>query len=433
MASYLKIKNKGLVEVEAFSLVGASTKRNDSNKIGMFGSGNKYAIAYLMRNGYDVQIYSGSKEIVLSTVKKQFSNQAFDVITINGESTSITTEMGIKWTLWQSIRELYSNALDEGLLEFDIVDRVDNEDSGNNTSIYVSVNYDLQHLYNNIGDYFAIDKKVLFENKYGKIYQKQSPSTNIYRKGIRVYDTKEESLFDYDLHNVSINESRIVEYHWDMMQQVAKLIYSCDNEYVIQTILQKSGSGDYFENRISDSIVSTYATELNEKWKEVLQDKKIAPSNLAGWLDKEELLKTNIVNSRLYNDIISRFGDSFKSDSFRASSRGVPYKTTTINALQSDTLQSVLNFFKDVNFEIPYAVDVVKFMDSNTHGTIDSNSETILIGVNALDNGKQWVANVIIEELIHLKYDAPDETRKFQDSVINEFINYMKETNTFNL
>jgi hypothetical protein len=34
---YIKIKNNGLIEAQALYLVGASTKRNDSTKIGQFG------------------------------------------------------------------------------------------------------------------------------------------------------------------------------------------------------------------------------------------------------------------------------------------------------------------------------------------------------------------------------------------------------------
>ena len=64
---YLKITNKNEVQIEAFTLVGASTKREDSSKIGMFGSGNKYALSYLVRNNYDLKIFSGRREFVIKT------------------------------------------------------------------------------------------------------------------------------------------------------------------------------------------------------------------------------------------------------------------------------------------------------------------------------------------------------------------------------
>lgn len=53
--NYLKISNKGLLDVEALTLLGASSKRGDNTKIGMFGSGNKFSLAYLLRNNYNIK------------------------------------------------------------------------------------------------------------------------------------------------------------------------------------------------------------------------------------------------------------------------------------------------------------------------------------------------------------------------------------------
>jgi len=113
---YLKITNKGNVVPEAFSLVGASTKRGNNSKIGMFGSGNKYSISYLTRKQYDFRIFTGKKEIVFTTVQRKLGEETFNVICINDKETSITSEIGHHWTLWQAIRELYSNAMDEGMV-----------------------------------------------------------------------------------------------------------------------------------------------------------------------------------------------------------------------------------------------------------------------------------------------------------------------------
>ena len=52
--NYLKIRSKGKIDIEALSLLGASSKRGDETKIGQFGSGNKFAIAYLLRNNYEI-------------------------------------------------------------------------------------------------------------------------------------------------------------------------------------------------------------------------------------------------------------------------------------------------------------------------------------------------------------------------------------------
>jgi len=60
---YLKIQSKGEIETEALSLMGASTKKEDFNTIGKYGSGGKYSISSLIRNGIDFKIFSGEKTL----------------------------------------------------------------------------------------------------------------------------------------------------------------------------------------------------------------------------------------------------------------------------------------------------------------------------------------------------------------------------------
>lgn len=58
MKKFLEIKSKGKIDVQAFSLIGASSKRNDNSKIGMYGSGNKYAISTLLRKEIENAVFN---------------------------------------------------------------------------------------------------------------------------------------------------------------------------------------------------------------------------------------------------------------------------------------------------------------------------------------------------------------------------------------
>src|SRR5690606_23195208 len=102
-------------DVNAFTLIGATTKRDDNTKIGLYGSGNKYAISALIRNNIDFRVFSGDNEIRFSTKETTFRDKNFSIITINGKDTSLTTNMGGEdWDdPFAPIREIYSNALDE--------------------------------------------------------------------------------------------------------------------------------------------------------------------------------------------------------------------------------------------------------------------------------------------------------------------------------
>ena len=111
---YIKIENKGEIDVNAFRLLGATNKRGNDEMIGYFGSGLKYAIATLLKHNIPFHVFSGLKEIKITTVRENFRGQDIDIIEINGVKTSLTTDMGPSWKPWYAIREIYCNAIDEG-------------------------------------------------------------------------------------------------------------------------------------------------------------------------------------------------------------------------------------------------------------------------------------------------------------------------------
>lgn len=425
---YLKISNKGQVEAQAFTLLGASTKLGSEGKIGMFGSGNKYALAYLLRNNFNVIMFSGTEEITVGTTKKQFRENSFDVITINGGETSITTQSGPKWELWQAIRELYSNALDEGVIDFKLTETVDG--SENETSIYVEAKPELVEFFSNIDNYFAMTKTTLYQNEVGKIYRKNNQETLIYRKGIKCYETTEKSLFDYDFNEIGINESRLVESTWRMYEMISKMLYSTDNAEIIRKFYSELNK-EMLETKCFGSFVSRNFELLSDKWLQELPNQYFAPEGLQMFMDEQEIEKTYFLPMSMFKDFQNRFGEERICPSMRKNVGGVFYKAHEMSNLEQAMLDDVIYFFKETNFNIDYPIEVVKFDNVHVHGkAIDGK---ILLSSAAFDKGKEWVANVIIEEQIHLKYDVKDETRDFQNAVIGELIIALKKAYSFNL
>jgi hypothetical protein len=111
---YLKIQNDGVLDIRLVALMGGTTKANDKFKIGQFGTGLKYTLAFLFRNNLDFKIFAGNDEINIYTENETIKEDLFEIICINGNRTSITTKMGAEWSAWMIIRELWCNALDEG-------------------------------------------------------------------------------------------------------------------------------------------------------------------------------------------------------------------------------------------------------------------------------------------------------------------------------
>jgi hypothetical protein len=88
---YLKIQNNGELDIRLIALMGGTTKSNDEFKIGQFGTGLKYTLAYLYRNNLAFKIFVGEQEVKVHIETEDIGGEIFEIICINGHRTSITT------------------------------------------------------------------------------------------------------------------------------------------------------------------------------------------------------------------------------------------------------------------------------------------------------------------------------------------------------
>jgi len=426
----LRIVNQGLIDPQALSLLGASTKRGDEAKIGMFGSGNKYALAYFLRNG-SVEVYSGTKKVPIEVRTEIFREKEFGVVYINNERTSITTEFGMEWKFWQATREIYSNALDEGGATIALVDKMNPKEG--ETHFYIATNQDdIQSFVEEFDMYFNDKRKPLFSNHIGTIYEKSvSKNLVLYRKGIRCYDSPKRSIFDYNIDNIRINESRTIAYWWEVDEKVWSLIFSCTNEIMIERLLRNIFDGDLYEGEIGS--IATLPNNHSEEFVKVVQRLRLCPRSFYTLLPEEEKETYIFIPNKLFDNLLPYVHEDNLPRGMRTSKDGKSYKEFEMDALQNMTIKKALEFFRETGLSIPYDVKVAVFENKKIFGIAEPKTTTIFISDLCISKGVNEVVNTIIEEYIHLKYGCSDETRAFQTAAITEFVDYMKRKSAYAL
>lgn len=285
MKRFLKITNDGLIEQEDLFLIGSSTKRDDSSKIGQYGSGNKFALAYFLRKDIMPLVYRGKEKLDLDFEVVLHRDSPIRVLTIGGHKTSITEGMGeLDWTAWMALREVISNAIDEGGMK--LTTEINPSDFGEEgkTNYYIPLNQEISNIIINYNNYFAFDMTPDYNNKVASIYFKEPISkdedgnnvygeTIIYRKGIRCADNYRYSQlpFHINFHDIRINESRIAEDY--------------NITYAMRDFLDAVDNSDLFLKLLKAMPLDLHSNIVNGEQKELFKvldesDVKFAPEFL---------------------------------------------------------------------------------------------------------------------------------------------------------
>jgi hypothetical protein len=427
---HLRIQNTGEVQEQAFTLLGASTKRNQNGKIGMFGSGNKYALAYFMRNNYDVKIFSGEQEIKIGKKPTIFGGMEFNILTVNGKETSITDSSGPDWLLWHSIREIYSNALDEGEIGFDVVNGFVPE--AGKTQIYIELTDAVKTFIDNIRFYFSFDTTFVFKNTSGRILEKTGDKINLFRKGIRALDTETKSLYDYDIESIDINESRVLKYDSHGKSAIWQLICQCDSVHVLKNIL-KNIHNDVFENNEYLGYWTQYDSPFSEAWDKAIEGHFVAPKDIGGLVDDKIKSKTYFVPNVLYKRLIAKYGREISAIQFRDGA--CPFQEIEQDGFIQNTISKVVEFFDECSFPVEYDIEAVKMIHSRTSSSnrkyVHFEGRKVLIDISLFEDGLNRVAQGYIQGMALIKAEENNTSNGIE--TINALLVYMKKRNSINL
>jgi hypothetical protein len=218
---WVMFQNGGEADFYALFFVGYTDKANDPASIGMFGSGFKLAITSALRLGTKILLFIGRDKVTVQTASREVKGETVEQLVFVCERHDGTTEeFGTNLTLgygakdwkshWGIYREMLANCRDADPRGYEVVYGVDPKGLDGYTRVFVEGTEEILDIYRNADYYFKEERHATFTCDLGRIYPKVAPEgeTYFYCKGMYVLSTPDASLYDLDLYNMPINESR---------------------------------------------------------------------------------------------------------------------------------------------------------------------------------------------------------------------------------
>jgi len=435
MDDYLRITSRGEIDKAGFTLMGASVKKTDE-PIGAFGSGLKYSITALLRLGIKFRVFSGVNEILFTTEKRLFRDKEFDVVVIDGETTSLTTEMGEgvsnDWNdAFPIFREIYSNAIDEGDARMLVTSNVIG--LANYTSFYIQYTGNFVDMFVKFNEYFSFETKPLVDFKVNdypafniKILPKGVNNTaRIFRKGILAFSDNgtTKSLYNYDLDAVKINESRVITNIHKVKSRIGVAWASCPDISLFIDYVNglKGGNAGTFEHDCMPSKWDTPSIHIDVKnW--LLKQKFIAVEHLI-LLNEPVDSSWTIMPLEWIKYYLKYLPELIV---YGINSRGVFFTEKAPSTQLFDKVQEALDILKRTSYKDSVKDVVIKYVRFDENSTKALAEEgAVYLSITLQHESVDHIAKIIIEEIEHLATGYEDSTRAFQNHWIKLFYNQL--------
>lgn len=375
--------NDGVLDLDTIRVMGASIKGEGA--IGFFGTGLKFAIATLLRTGHDISIQIEGEFHSISSRSKLIRGQEFQVVCLDGEELGYTTELGKNWEPWQAYRELASNNRDErnGIVtpaglhdDFDTVIMV----SGDG----------IERAYAERHTIFT-EAPVLYST--GDIEIRQGANKRMFYRGIRVAEIgNAEALYTYNiLTKQDLTEDRTLAQPYYAGVFIAQAFLQCTDEDIIESaVLAEKGT---MEQGISWTQYGTPG---------------------ATWM---RVVERNRESAKLSSQAREHWYVCEKDKSKTV-------RTMVMDAEDKRMLAEARKIAKMV--DKAYREDAIYFVeDLGAHVLGRVIRGEVMISRGAFQS-TELLAGTLLEEYFHLHLGHYDESRAFQNFLINRMIDLAK-------
>lgn len=387
----LYFSNPGEIDVRCITTMGVNVKQSGS--IGYFGTGLKYAIAVLLREGQEVTIWSGTTMHSFTTAKEEIKGKSFEFIymqSLEGEEIrqlGFTTDLGRNWTLEHAYREIYCNCKDEhGLPE------VAEHGTGlarvctGWTSIRLAGEAIWQQHQQRRSLILDPGRKPIWSSDSLEIYH--GSSNRLYYRGIAAQDGEKRYKFTYNfICDMQLSEDRELISYYANSKLAAELLL-CDDEAIVETA---------FEDKESLEASNTYLTWHSSP----------GPTFLAV---AERLMHRNPIDCPQY---VSSLFRQYSPEPTKAR------QAAELSSTQSSMLADARLWLARCGFNIAkHSVTICADLGERVLGLAESGQ--IFVALAAFES-TEALQLVLLEELLHVERNVPDG-RQMQDTMLREIL-----------
>ena len=394
----LTFKNDGLIPVEGFTTMGINVKVGDG-PIGHFGTGLKISIANILRAGGAITIWRGLSPHEFGVIRKTIRGKDFDIVTMNGQELGFTTELGKNWKSWMTMRELESNCRDEGGVSK--IGRL--EPSEGTTTIHVT-EVGVQDAYMNIEDYFICGVPLERIEQGCEFYDK--PSKFFFLRGIRVGEFPQVLPFTVNFrHDArhSLTEDRTISEVYVRSHLVNSLLKLKSIQVLEAAFPLEWQEGSYLHELDYDVMYPSLTPEGMEFFKSRYMTSMLSLSHkMTRMLFREGVLIDNGNNDA----------------------------SSPMSGIEEKMVETAIQYLVDLGYpeNIIRNKKIIKgATGSNVYAFADRIKHRIVLGQTCFDMGQKFLCTTLHEEMLHLVYNLPDESRAFQDHVLNRLATVMEQ------
>ncbi|HEX6427974.1 MAG TPA: hypothetical protein VF008_09830 [Niastella sp.] len=420
---YLKIQNDGELDIRLVALMGGTTKANDKYKIGQFGTGLKYTLAFLFRNNLSFKIFCGENEVDISTEVENIRGQNFEIICINGQRTSITTQMGEDWQPWMIVRELWCNALDEGNAAREITTELSGRVGA--TTFFIQVDKQIQSVIDNWAKYFIHEQEAIFADASHAIYP-AGDRFCIYKQGVLISEHPElKSVFSYDMKCADINELR--EFRGSPSQVVVNCLCAANEKtarYFLENVTEQ-----HFEGQ--STMDYNWFVSFGEPWRRAIGSAKLiyqkALDDIKARGNAPDEAGLIVVPEIVYKALTKQFdgiGALHVADSI-----GEFYED--YNEQIEGKIKQAITILEACDYMIHPKLEFVYgwFGDKRVMARVSLSEKKVFICQALLQKPLFYIISTLIEENEHFNTGMQDKTREFQQHFIDLYTRQLLATN----